>query len=333
MLKVRPFVVGKVPHDALKRAVYPYTGKRNIRLLVGPGIGKDIAAIKYHPVLVLTADPITGTSTRIGEHSVHVNANDIATAGASPMWYMCTILLSRGSNEKILAQIMNGIDRASRKLGIAVVRGHTEVTPGVDRPLIAGFMIGERKGRLLRAVDARPGDLVLMTKTAGIEGTAILASDHASRLHHVKSQSLLGARKFFNDLSIVREALTISKIRGVRVMHDPTEGGVINACWELAEASRLGIEIWGDRIPIAQETREICSELRMDPLRLMSSGCLLAIVGQSSISQVAAMLRKLRVQATVIGKMRTRGEGRRYSLNGKIFQLRPVPRDELYKLA
>lgn len=282
---------------------------------------------------MLTADPITETSTRIGEHSVYINANDIATAGASPMWYMCTILLSRGSNEKLLAQIMKGIDRASRRLGIAVVRGHTEVTPGVNRPLIAGFMIGERNGRLLKADDARVGDVVLMTKTAGIEGTAILASDHANRLVNVSPQSLQRARKFLNDLSIVREALSISRIRGVRVMHDPTEGGVINACWELADASHMGIEIWADEIPIAPETREICLRLRLDPLRLMSSGCLLAVVAQSSLTRALTMLRKLRVPATVIGRMTSHRAGRTYSLSGKVFQLRPVPQDELNRLA
>ncbi len=174
-------MVGKVPPETLIRTVYSHTGKRNPRLLLGPGVGRDVAAVKYDPILILTTDPVTGTSSRIGEHSVYINANDIATAGAKPVWYLCTILLPPGSNEKTLSEIMKGIDRASRKLGITVARGHTETTRGLDRPMIIGFMIGEKKGRILRAEDARPGDMVLLTKTAGIEGTAILASDYAHR--------------------------------------------------------------------------------------------------------------------------------------------------------
>jgi len=332
-LSVRSFQVGKIPPETLTRTVYSHTGKRNPRLLLGPGIGRDIAAVKNNPVLILTTDPITGTSTRIGEHSVYINANDIATAGARPVWYLCTILLPPGSNERILSDIMKGIDQASRKLGITVARGHTEATRGLKRPIIAGFMIGERKGRLLRAEDARVGDLLLLTKTAGIEGTAIIASDYAKRLRNIPVQTMAKARRLSQQINVVAEALNMSRISGVRVMHDPTEGGVMNGCWELGEASHLGMEVWADRIPIAQETRIICSRLGLDPLKLMSSGCLLAVVAPRSIDRAILRLRRLGIRATVIGRMLPKAAGRKYSFNGKRADLVAVPWDELYKLA
>src|SRR5207247_9296086 len=124
--------VGKMPAEALVRIVYSHVGRRNPRLLVGPGIGRDIAAVRYDPILILTIHPITGTSSRIGEHSVYINANDIATAGAKPVWYLWTILLPPGSNEKVLSDSMNVIARASKRLGISVARGNTEETGGVD---------------------------------------------------------------------------------------------------------------------------------------------------------------------------------------------------------
>lgn len=289
--------------------------------------------MKNNPTLILTTDPITGTTSRIGEHSVYINANDIATAGAHPVWYLCAILLPPGTSEKALSEIMGGIDHASRRLGITLARGHTETTKGLDRPIIAGFMIGEKRGRLLRAEDVRVGDMILMTKTAGLEGTAILASDYSHRLGKIPGKFLPRARRFVDQLSIVEEATRLSKIRGVRVMHDPTEGGVLNACWELGEATQLGVEMWADRIPIAEETRVICSRLKLDPLKLMSSGCLLAVVNPRSVDGAVRALRKLRVKSSVIGIMTSSRNGRNFTRDGKRNRLRPVPQDELYKLA
>ena len=328
----RAFAVGKVPPETLIRTVYSHTGRPNPRLLLGPGIGRDVAAVKYDRLLMLTTDPVTGTSRRIGEHSVYINANDVATAGAKPVWYMCTILLPPGTSERDLSTIMKGIDGACRRLGITVVRGHTEATRGLDRPIIAGFMIGERKGRLLRAEDSRTGDMILTTKTAGIEGTAILASDYAHRLKRIPDKVLRRARKFSSQISVVKEALAIAKIAGLRVMHDPTEGGVLNACWELGESSHLGVEVWADKIPVAQETSKICSALSLDPLKLMSSGCLLAVVTQRAIDRTFSVLSSLGVKASIIGKMTSRSEGLHYSLNGKRSALVAVPRDDLYNL-
>ena len=332
-MPARSFAIGKVPPETLARTVYPHIGKRNPRLLLGPGIGRDIAAIRNNPVLVLTTDPITGTSSRVGEHSVYINANDVATAGAKPIWYLCTILLPDGSTEKTLSDIMLGIDRAARKLGITLARGHTETTRGIDRPIIAGFMAGERRGRLLRAEDVRVGDMILLTKTAGLEGTAILASDYSARLHQVPEMLLSRARRLLGQISIVEEALSLSMIRGVRVMHDPTEGGVLNACWEIGEASRLGVEVWADKIPVAEETRIICSKLKLDPLKLMSSGCLLAVVAPRSIDEAIKSIRKHRTRVSIIGAMTSLSDGRKFSREGKTAVLRPISRDELYKLA
>src|SRR2546425_3959359 len=181
------FRIGKIPPDSMVRAVYSHGGKRNSRLVLGPGIGRDTAVVRLgKKLVVLTADPVTGTTKHIGEHSVHINANDIAATGARPVWYMCTLLLPPGTSEKTLARIMSGIDQASRGLGITVAGGHTEATRGLNRPLIAGFMIGEIEGRVLSSTNVRAGDRILMTKTAGIEGTAILASEYSGRLKRLK---------------------------------------------------------------------------------------------------------------------------------------------------
>jgi hydrogenase maturation factor len=316
------------------RAVYSHGGKRTSRLVLGPGIGRDTAVVRLGKnLVVLTADPVTGATKHIGEHSVHINANDIAATGAKPVWYMCTLLLPPGTGEKTLARIMSGIDRASRSLGVTIAGGHTEVTRGLDRPIIAGFMIGEIEGRVLSSAKMRIGDWILMTKTAGIEGTAILASEYSERLKRIKGAIVRKAQSLAKQISVVDEAMSISKIAGVHALHDPTEGGVLNGLWELAEASGLGIEVWADRIPLAAETSRICSELRLDPLKLMSSGCLLVAVAPHSVKRVMKELRNHRVRVSEVGRVRPRAEGRFLLKGGKKLDLIAVPQDELYKLA
>ena len=316
------------------RAVYSHGGKRNPRLVLGPGIGRDTSVVRLgKKLVVLTADPVTGTTKHIGEHSVHINANDIAATGARPVWYVCTLLLPLGTSEKTLARIMSGIDQASRSLGITVAGGHTEVTRGLDRPLIAGFMIGEIGGRILSSANMRIGDRILMTKTAGIEGTAIIASEYSGRLKRIRRRTVRKAQSFARNISIVEEAMSISKTVGVHALHDPTEGGVLNGLWELAEASGLGVEVWADRIPLATETSKICSELGLDPLKLMSSGCLLAAVAPNSVGRVMNALRNQELMVSEVGRVTPRKKGRFLLKEGKKLNLVAVPQDELYRLS
>src|SRR5712664_1389016 len=328
------FQIGKIPPDSMVRAVYSQGGKRNPGLVLGPGIGRDTAVVRLgKKLVVLTADPVTGATKQIGEHSVHINANDIAATGAKPKWYVCTLLLPPGTSEKTLARIMSGIDRASRSLGVTIAGGHTEVTRGVDMPFIAGFMIGEIEGRVLSSANMRIGDWILMTKTAGIEGTAILASEYSERLKRIKRETVRKAQSFAKHISIVEEAMSISKIAGVHALHDPTEGGVLNGLWELAEASGLGIEVWVDRIPVAMETSTICSELQLDPLKLMSSGCLLAAVAPISVGRAMKALRNREVMVSEVGRVTPRKKGRFLLKEGKKLNLVSVPQDELYRLS
>src|SRR5438128_765688 len=191
------------------RAVYSHGGKWNPGLVLGPGIGRDTAVVRLgKKLVVLTADPVTGTTKHIGEHSVHINANDIAATGAKPVWYVCTLLLPPGTSEKALARIMSGIDQASRSLGITVAGGHTEVTRGLDRPLIAGFMVGEIGGKVLSSANMRIGDWILMTKTAQIEGTAILASEYSRRSKRIEQALARIAQSFAQQIIIGERAVS-----------------------------------------------------------------------------------------------------------------------------
>jgi hydrogenase expression/formation protein HypE len=329
------FAVGKLPPEILSRTVYTHLGRKDKSVLQGPGLGRDSAAVKYkNSILIFTADPVTGTPSRIGQHSVEINANDIATAGARPRWYLCTILLPVGAEEKSLKKITTEIHETARRLGVSVVGGHTEATRRLNQPIISGFMIGETHGRILTAGNGKAGDRIFLTKTAGLEGTAILARDKATLLKNrrIPERLLRTARSFQELISVVEEALLAAKLPEVHAMHDPTEGGVLNGLWEIAEASNLGVEVWADRIPVAPATKVICGSLRLDPLKLMSSGALLLAVEASKASRVRESMSRIPGKLTEIGKLTSRGEGRWLLNFGKRERLKAVSQDELYQI-
>ncbi|MEM3571086.1 MAG: AIR synthase family protein [Candidatus Bathyarchaeia archaeon] len=325
---------GKIPPKSLVKTVFKYLGVPNKRVILGPAIGEDAAIVKVKgKVLALTTDPITGATENIGWLSVHINANDIATRGIKPLWYLCCILLPERKNENLLESIMKQINKAAKELKIAVVGGHSEVTPGLQRPIVVGFMIGEcEKGKYVTSSGAKIGDKIILTKTAGIEGTAILANELKDFLKDkVDPKVLKKAKSFIKNISVVKDALIAMKYSGVSAIHDPTEGGVFNGLWELAKASNVGLIVKEDKIPIALETKKICDILRLDPLKIMSSGALLMTVKEKEAEDVANALRRSGIQASIIGDVVKLKKGKKLvKKNGEIVKIEPYFRDELY---
>jgi thiamin-phosphate kinase len=325
---------GKIPPKSLVKAVFKYLGVSNKRVILGPAIGEDAAIVKVkEKILALTTDPITGATENIGWLSVHINANDIATRGIKPLWYLCCILLPERKNEKLLESIMKQINKAAKELGIAVVGGHSEVTPGLQRPIVIGFMVGEcERGRYVTSSGAKVGDKIILTKTAGIEGTAILANELNNFLKDkIDHRVLKNAKSFIKNISVVKDALTAVKTNGVSAIHDPTEGGVFNGLWELAKASGVGLLVKEDRIPVAFETKTICDALKLDPLKIMSSGALLITVKKEKAEEVFNALRRNRIQASIIGEIVELKKGKKLvRKNGRIIKIKPYFRDELY---
>jgi hydrogenase maturation factor len=330
------FRTGKIPTQVLVRNVFRYKGLKDRAVIMGSSIGEDAALISLGKnVLVVTTDPVTGTASDIGWLAVHINANDVACRAAKPRWFLCDLLLPERSNVRLVNAIMKQIDKAAKQIGVAVVGGHTEVTPGLKRPIVVGYMMGvvPRK-RFVTSDGARAGDHLIMTKTVGIEGTAVLASDFAHKLRPKIGEKLLRRGRSLRSLiSVVGDALLAVKVGGVKAMHDPTEGGLLQGVWELAEASKAGFLIHESRIVIRPETKQICSALKVDPLRLMSSGCLLIVADKRKSALILHRLRANRIQASIIGKMTQRRRGRKLvALNGTVREIGASERDELYRV-
>jgi len=327
---------GKVPPRTLVRAVYRYLGVKDERVILGPSIGEDAALIDMGDrVLVLTSDPITGAVENIGWLSVHVNANDVATRGARPRWYLCSILLPDGAEEPFLEDIMKQVDQAACELEVSVVGGHSEVSPGLSRPVVVGSMVGETaKNRFVSSSGAKLGDKIILTKGAGIEGTAILATDLPHLLKaKLGEETLVRAKAFIKKISIVKEAMVAMDVGGVDAMHDPTEGGLIAGVWELAEAAKVGVQVSEEQVQVEPETRAVCDLFQIDPLQTISSGALLIVVKPDRAEALQSSLRREGIAASVIGVILKQEEGRRLiKKSGETISLVPPEQDHLYKV-
>lgn len=336
LAKVRVFPTGKVPPDVLKEIVFNKLGAENPSILLGPSVGEDAAVIRIgSKALVITTDPITGATGNIGWLAIHVNANDIATRGVRPAYFFCTILLPEGADPEVLRSIMTEMDEAARSLGVAIVGGHSETTPGLNRPLIAGFMLGEASlDGYVTTSGAQEGDLIVLTKGAGIEGTAILAYDLREELRRqVRTQVLDQAVELFKSISVVKEAMIAMSIGGVHSMHDPTEGGVLNGIWEMAEAAGKGVKILPEKIPVRPETKEVCDFFGIDPLSTLGSGALLLAIGRDKVDLVVRALHESGIDASVIGEVTCLEQGRvLLRPDGRHDRLEPPGQDHVYKV-
>jgi len=333
-------VVGKVPASMLVRYVYARLGVLDPSVVVGPAIGEDAAIIDLGDgrVLVVHNDAITGAVEFLGWLAVHIVCNDVAVRGAKPRWFLMSLFLPEEDGERILDEVMDQVDGAAKELGVMVVGGHTEFTSGLDRPIVGTTAIGLTSAdRYVRTGGAREGDAVIMTKTAAIEGTAILSTDFAEELRRrgVGEDVIVRSREYLKNVSVVKEALLLAENRLATSMHDPTEGGIVGGLTEMAYASGKTFVVWEERIPISRETLEISKALIVDPLKLISSGVLLATVPRNRVSEALKILEANGVNASVIGEVKefTGSLLVLHRQNGRIEEFRDVHvEDELFRL-
>jgi hydrogenase maturation factor len=326
---------GKIPIDILKQVVFKNLGAERREVILGPSAGIDGAVIDVgDKSIVVSTDPITGAIERIGWLAVNVNANDVATFGCEPAFLLSCILLPENSDEAIVKTISTQMNRAATDLRIAIVGGHCETTPGLKNPIVVGCMMGiTEKGNYVTAAGARPGDSLILTKSAGIEGTAILASDREEQLKKVLNATILkNAKQFYKRISIVKDAIASFKTGGVHAMHDPTEGGIAGAVHEMADASSMGVRIFREKIRVEPETAKICELLQVDPLQLIASGSLLIAAEPAFAEEIVNTLKKNKIHAEVIGEsLHSREKRLIVNENGKTEKLFRPATDQLWQ--
>lgn len=330
--------VGKLPRavlQALLRACHPPVSSG---VVIGPRYGEDAAVIDMgEKYLVATTDPITFTAERIGWFAVNINANDIATLGARPRWFLATLLLPEGRTTAELAQqIFLDILHTCRGLGITLCGGHTEITAGLDRPIVVGQMLGEaKKSELIRKESQRTGDIIILTRGIAIEGSAILAREKSVELQKkVGRAKVHRARQWLLDpgISVVHDARLAVRRGEIHAMHDPTEGGLLSGLAEIAEAGGVGLRVRKEKIPVLPETLAFSRALQFDPLALIASGALLVVAAPTSAPRLLRAYARKGIPAAVIGEIRPQREGTLMVENGRTTPLCIPNRDEIARL-
>ena len=308
-----PLPQGKLPNQLLEQILNGFSFE-DPALLITAGVGEDIAAadISREEVLVLKSDPITFATDAIGHYAVLVNANDITTCGADPRWFLTTLLFPCQSTGSEIQHIVRGLNHVASKYGITLCGGHTEITDAVTRPVVVGSLAGTvRKNRLIDKKSMKTGDLLLMTKSVAVEGTAIIAREMEHKLLSMgfSDADVYSCKQFLDHISIMEEARIARDTGGVTAMHDVTEGGLATAATELSIAGRHRIRINMDRIPIFPQTQRICDAFNISPLGLIGSGSLLICCSPDTKDDILAGIRNAGIHATCIGEVLENGEG------------------------
>ena len=323
--------IGKVPNNVLKELILNKIINKREEVLLRPKIGEDCCAIDLGPnVCVLSTDPITGAVNKIGRLAVHISCNDIASCGAEPIGLMVTMLAPPYATTDDMDAIMSQVCETAGALNVDIIGGHTEITDSVNRFIISGLAVGKvASGKLVTTSGAKAGDMIIMTKYAGIEGTAIIAYDKEKELVGIfGNEFVVRAQRFIDDISVVKEGIIAGEY-GASAMHDVTEGGILGAIWEMAEASDKGVRIYREKIPVKMETLEICRYYGIDPLKLISSGSMLIACrdGEGLVDE----LMKNGIASSIIGVV-TQNTRRILLYDGEFTEITQPYSDELYKV-
>ena len=331
----KPLPVGKLDTDLLKETVFSHILHLRPEVMVRPGVGEDCATIDFGKYeCVMSTDPITAAISEIGRLAIHITCNDIASNGVEPLGIMLAMMLPIGTTVGEIETIMMQAQEVASSLGVEIIGGHTEITPAVNRPVIVSTAIGRTlAGGSQKAENMRPGDIILMTKQAGLEGTGIIASDFADQLSEVlTAEEIAEAKGYMNLVSVVKEGVAAGNM-GTAGMHDITEGGVLGAVWELSEISGVGVELEEDKIPVSEVTRKICDHFGINYLRLISSGCMMIIVHPDREEAVTEAIRAVGVDVSRIGYVKEQGASRvLIGKDGVVREIDPPESDELYKV-
>lgn len=324
--------IGKLKTGDLKNIILKNIKNNRAEVISNPEIGGDCAIIECGDKLIyLSSDPITGATSSLGKLAIHINANDIATSGTSPLGVMLTILAPPNTEKKELENIILEAQAECDKMNMSILGGHTEITDAVNRIIVSvtAIGIGEKIGPVGRE-RPKADDLLIITKGIGIEGTGIIASEKEKELTEKFGKDFVEeAKNFLDKTSVVKEGKLLGKLS--KGMHDVTEGGILGAVWEMGELYSLGAELEIDEKMISEQTRKICDFYNIDPLKLISSGTMLICIDESQKDETLKLLKKNGIESYIIGKFIELKE-MRYNFKGKMKNIDEPESDELYKV-
>lgn len=325
---------GKLDSDLLEKIVFDNITYRRPEVMTRPGIGEDCAVVDYGEYeCVMSTDPITAAIKDIGRLSVHISCNDIASNGIQPIGIVLAVMLPEGTTEEEVNEMMRQAGQASAELGVEIIGGHTEITPAVNKPVIVSTAIGRgKKWDSQNAENMKAGDYILMTKSAGLEGSGVIACDYEDEMKQfLTGEEIQTAKDMLNQVSVVKEGVIAGKI-GTSGMHDITEGGILGAVWEMCHIGKTGAEVWIDQIPVEPVTRKICEKYNIDYLRLISSGCMMIMADPEKKDELIRAISAEGIPIVCIGRITPQDTGIRMKVGREFMEVAPPAGDEVYKV-
>ncbi len=354
---------GKISDSVLKRSVFKQIRTKSQEVLCGAGIGEDCAIFASADAFFSCVSEAAVAEKADMARVLVKCANNLATAGARPIAALITLILPQDVQEEQLKALMAGAEEACNGMRMQIAGGHTTVSSHVDCPIVSVTAYGipadgisadilsankpsadklsadklsadkpsaGKQPAYLTTKGAKPGQDIVLTKWIALEGTAILARRNKQRLlQRYPAHLVEEAEDFDRYLSVMPEAAVAVK-SGVRVMHDASEGGILAALWELAESSGVGLTINMRKIPIRQETVEVCELCEVNPYTLACGGCLILVTdhGEALVSQLAGE----GINAAVIGQITDSHDRLIYNADEKRYLDKPA-QDEIFRTA
>lgn len=327
--------VGKLDSDVLEKIVLEKIRYTRPEVKTRAGVGEDCAVMDFGSYeCVVSTDPITASVKEVGRLAIHISCNDVASNGIQPLGITLAVMLPEGTTQEDVEEIMGQAAEAAEAVEVEIIGGHTEITKAVNQPVIVSTAVGRAPaGGSSSAKDMQDGDFIILTKNAGLEGTGIIAADLEEEIKDILAEEeLLHAKSMLDSVSVVKEGVISGSI-GTSGMHDVTEGGIYGAIWEMCSLSEKGAFINESLIFIDPVTKKICDYYKINPLRLISSGCMLIVAPKEKAKLILQSLGRENIKAGVIGEVRSKEEGiKTLKGDGSVSEIKPPEADEIYKV-
>ncbi|MFO7826375.1 MAG: AIR synthase family protein [Cyclobacterium sp.] len=307
--------LGKIDESLLEDFIASRCGAYREEVLVKPGFGRDVSLVELpgQQVMALTSDPLSLIPTLGLQESawlsVQLMANDMATTGFAPQYGQFVLNLPAGFSRDDFKIYWEHIHHYCQNIGMAITGGHTGFVEGQNSTIAGGgtFISILPKDQALTANQARPGDVLLVTKTAALSSSAILAMSFPKTIKDkLGNETYQKACASFYNTSSLEEALAAAGSPGEKVvtaMHDVTEGGISGAIYELAAASGCGVRLEKDKVPVGPVQQAICNLFDLDPMRCIGAGSMIISCDKSRVRLIQDRIRAKGIRCTVVGEL------------------------------
>ncbi|MFA5388415.1 MAG: AIR synthase family protein [Candidatus Omnitrophota bacterium] len=320
--------LGKIHPDFFNKVIYPRLGKKDKSVIVGPQHGVDFGVISLgDKVMVLSADPFY-IAKELGMEkaawfAVHILASDVAVSGIPPGYLAVDLNLPPEMTENELSAMWDAVHRECKKLGIAIVTGHTARYAGCNYPMVGGAtMIGIGKKEKLIAPRCKAGDAIVISKGPAIETTGLMSAYFPGFLEERYGKDFVKkAQDVYYQMSTVKDAMITARAGGVTAMHDATECGIFGGLYEMAAHSNVGMNIYLDDIVLQEEVRKTCECFGIDPYKAISEGTLLATIDAKKAKKAVKALNDESIPASIAGEVTGKKHGIMVIEKGKKYKL------------